>query len=319
MNLLADPPAGFRVEPVYVGAHGDGYLYARRFTLKCLDCPDDALQDQPLNAYPGDILLGLAPQREISPSQTEHIACLRRAGVKIQFVVCDLLPALLPHHFTDASRDATMQWLHTVQQGDGAICLSRAVADEFFDWLTVFGGDRTRPFQINWVHLGAPPACVPSRGDQQDRGPVRRSAAYPSFLMVGTIEHRTGHAQTLAAFERLWHSGIDARLVIAGSPGWMVNSLKQEFSYHRETGRRLFWLETVTDSQLAELYDSSTCLLIASEGEGYSLPLLEAARHHLPIIARDIPVFRELAGEQAHYFSGLSPSSLADALQRGRN
>jgi hypothetical protein len=54
---------------------------------------------------------------------------------------------------------------------------------------------------------------------------------------------------------------------------------------------------------------------MASDGEGFSLPILEAAHHDLPIIARDIPVFRELAGAHAHYFSGLSPSSLAGAVQ----
>ena len=34
------------------------------------------------------------------------------------------------------------------------------------------------------------------------------------------------------------------------------------------------------------------------------MPLIEAARHDIPIIARDLPVFREVAGPHALYFSG---------------
>jgi glycosyltransferase involved in cell wall biosynthesis len=35
----------------------------------------------------------------------------------------------------------------------------------------------------------------------------------------------------------------------------------------------------------------------------------------LPIIARDIPVFREVAGEHAYYFQGNEPIDLANAVR----
>ena len=57
-------------------------------------------------------------------------------------------------------------------------------------------------------------------------------------------------------------------------------------------------------------------MIAASEGEGFGLPLIEAAQHKLPIIARDIPVFREVAGEHAYYFNGLEPQALADAIKQ---
>ena len=55
---------------------------------------------------------------------------------------------------------------------------------------------------------------------------------------------------------------------------------------------------------------------ISSEGEGFGLPLIEAAQHHIPILARSLPVFREVAGEHAYYFEGLAPEDLAAALTR---
>jgi glycosyltransferase involved in cell wall biosynthesis len=65
---------------------------------------------------------------------------------------------------------------------------------------------------------------------------------------------------------------------------------------------------------LTRLYESSAALIAASVGEGFGLPLIEAAQHGLPIIARNLPVFREVSGEHAFYFDGSEPADLASAL-----
>ena len=44
------------------------------------------------------------------------------------------------------------------------------------------------------------------------------------------------------------------------------------------------------------------------------MPLVEAAQNRLPIIARDIPIFREVANEHATFFSGRTGQALADEL-----
>ena len=134
--------------------------------------------------------------------------------------------------------------------------------------------------------------------------------------MVGTIETRKGHAQVVAAFENLWAHGIDANLVIVGRQGWNVDEFINRLRHHPELGRRLFWLEGISDEYLEKIYATCTCLIAASEGEGFGLPLIEAAQHKLPIIARDIPVFREVAGNHAFYFSGKEPTDLAGTVVR---
>jgi glycosyltransferase involved in cell wall biosynthesis len=84
---------------------------------------------------------------------------------------------------------------------------------------------------------------------------------------------------------------------------------------HHELGRRLFWLEGISDEYLEKVYAASTCLIAASEGEGFGLPLIEAAQHGIPIIARDIPVFREIAGDYAFYFRNTESGVLACAIR----
>jgi glycosyltransferase involved in cell wall biosynthesis len=84
---------------------------------------------------------------------------------------------------------------------------------------------------------------------------------------------------------------------------------------HPELGKRLLWLTEVSDEYLSQIYANSDCLIAASEGEGFGLPLIEAAQHALPIIARDIPVFKEVASDYAYYFNGLEAQDLTYALQ----
>ena len=83
-----------------------------------------------------------------------------------------------------------------------------------------------------------------------------------------------------------------------------------------ELNKRLFWLEDIDDGYLEKIYQSSSCIIAASYGEGFGLPLIEAAFKNTHIIARDIPVFREVAGEHAYYFNGLNPEDLADAVKK---
>jgi glycosyltransferase involved in cell wall biosynthesis len=57
-------------------------------------------------------------------------------------------------------------------------------------------------------------------------------------------------------------------------------------------------------------------LIAASYDEGFGLPLIEAAHYGLPILARDIPVFREVAGNHATYFVNGSATDLAAGINQ---
>lgn len=120
--------------------------------------------------------------------------------------------------------------------------------------------------------------------------------------MVGTIEPRKGHNAVLDAFDALWAQGSDARLCFAGKEGWEVDDLMRRIRQHPELNRRLFFVERFTDAEINLCYSRAQALLAASVAEGYGLPIVEAAQHAVPVIATDIPVFREVAGAGAAYF-----------------
>jgi glycosyltransferase involved in cell wall biosynthesis len=82
-------------------------------------------------------------------------------------------------------------------------------------------------------------------------------------------------------------------------------------------GTRLHWLDGISDEFLDQIYQACSALLATSLGEGFGLPIVEARLHGMPAIARDIPVFREIADTQTTFFSGTDPASLRRRLPIG--
>lgn len=333
LALLEMPPAGFRIEPVYL-AEKEGvwvYCYARQYTLDLLGCPSQVLEDDIVDFQNEDLLLGLdlSGDRLIKADQSGLFNMLRHQGVKCYFMLYDLLPIRLPHVFPQGADDMHVRWAKVVATFDGVICISETVAKDFALWRLEMGIEQPETpsnFLIDWVHLGADVnSSAPSTGLPLNAVNIlKQLTERPTFLMVGTIEPRKGHAQVIHAFTELWDRGIDINLVIVGKEGWegLPNDMRRDIpetiktlSHHPEAERRLFWMNGISDEYLEKIYASSTCLIAASTGEGFGLPLIEAAQSKIPIIARDIAVFREVAGEHAFYFSGTTASELAQSIE----
>ncbi|HCE91166.1 MAG TPA: glycosyl transferase family 1 [Acidovorax sp.] len=313
---LLCPPAGWRVEPVYATAT-EPYRYAREFTSAFLGLPNSWLRDEPVDCGMHDIffVLDLCPQ--VQTVKADFYQHLRQQGVMVKFLVYDLLCIQQPHHFLPGAAVGFTSWLEVVGECDGAICISRTIADELRNWMNTKQWKRLCSFQIAANPLGADVHnSAPTMGVPADAKHILAALKQrPTFLMIGTLEPRKGHVQVLDAFEHLWRRHTDANLVIVGKQGWMVDQLVERLCNHLERGNRLFWLEGISDEYLEKIYAASTCLIAASYGEGFGLPLIEAAQHKLPIIARDIPVFHEVAGEHAYYFNAEQPGELAEALR----
>lgn len=315
-ELLKQPPTGYRVEPVYLGDDGV-FRYARSYCRRRYFNTEVLPPDEVVEFANGDVYLGLDLIAHLIPTYIHVFRRMRNIGVRQHFVVYDLLPLIRPECFDPAGVRMLRRWYESIAEvADSIMCISRAVADEFEAWLHQSRPERQRPLNIGWFHLGADLAVVET--EHASDTPVSASlvelGGRPTFLMVGTIEPRKGHVQALDAFGRLWAQGIEANLLIIGKPGWLVDGLLKRLRAHPQRGKRLFWFEKAGDDLLLAAYHHASALLMASEGEGFGLPLIEAAHHGLPLIVRELPVFREIAGEHAHYFTGFGAADLAGAL-----
>jgi glycosyltransferase involved in cell wall biosynthesis len=329
-HLLHNPPAGFSVEPVYLNQTGDEwqYRYARSFLCDVLGFRKLQLLDEPADLNMGDILYmpDLCPWFLLQAEHAGFFQQLKNRGLFISSVVHDLLPVFRPDFFTDGIDICHEKWLEAITGfSNQIICVSGSVASEYKTWLNQKNPGKDKNPAVHFIHHGADiESSVPSRGLPENIPElIKTKTEAPCFIMVGTLEPRKGHLQVIRAFDLLWADNKDVNLIFIGKECWThlpdierrtVPEIMKTIRNHGQLNKRLFWLGGASDELLQQAYEASNCLIFASEGEGFGLPLIEGVRHGLPIIARDIPVFREIAGNKAHYFRGLEPEALAAAL-----
>lgn len=329
-ELLQSPPIGYDVEPVYL-SNERGRWRVRKALQYLSKQPGFQLVrpvDELVLPEVGDILFGLDLFTEgVVSAATQGLYTYWQArDAQTGFFVHDLLPISHPQFFPAWAEASHTQWIETVcDNADILICNSSTVKDALAHWINVHRKNSFKLPKLEFCHLGADlNATIPSTGLSDDaETTLSIFNTSPTFLMVGTIEPRKGYLQTLAAFEKLWQHGVNVNLVIVGSEGWKpvepsqrrtIPEIVDKLQSSPHLNSRLFWLEGISDEYLEQIYSSSTCLIAASEGEGYGLPLIEAAQHSLPIIARDIPVFREVADNGAYYFRGQAAEDIERAV-----
>jgi glycosyltransferase involved in cell wall biosynthesis len=278
-----------------------------------------------VHAEPGDIFISLDLYRKFNFRALQE---LKKSGLKVYFIVYDLLDIrtcclgekdLITRMIARIARISYRNWLFNVLMlSDGVVCDSRAIVTELLGYLSKNANTYQRSIPLGFFHLGADfsPSNNANHGlTLDDSSFICGLEKKPSFLMVGVMDPHKGHTQVIRAFEKLWQETIDVNLIIIGKVGLLQPHLGELIRGHAEFGHRLFWIEYVTDEILSSLYNNCTALLAASFCEGFGLPLIEAAHHGLPIIARDIPVFREVAGTNAHYFKNSDSDSIADGIK----
>ena len=303
-QLLQNPPTGWRVLPVFA-TRQHGYCYApQHYGLS--DAPASSLHAAgAVRVGPGDIFLGLDLAAHLLPRHQTQLAQWKHAGAAIHVIVYDLLPVLHPHWFNAKTTRNFHRWLRTIAIfADSLICISNTVKDELEGWLQQQYDLPRGAIPIATIPLGADiDASAPSRGVPDNIGHLLTAFANkPTVLMVGTLEPRKGHSQVLAAFEQLWQQGGEINLVFVGKSGWKTEKLQHHLRTHPQNNQSLYWLDNASDEFLELLYGVCTGVIVASQAEGFGLPLIEAKYHNKPVLARDIPVLREIAGGDTIFF-----------------
>jgi glycosyltransferase involved in cell wall biosynthesis len=303
----------FVAVPVFATATS-GYCYA---PLDFLSRKRGNSKREVVCAGPKDAFLGLDLSAHLLPKYRSQIRAWRSNGAKVHLVVYDVLPLLRPEWFGNATVRNFSKWFDVLaRDADQAICISKQVVRDVRDRLH----ERAPSSSLSITNMGMGGDIADSRPSEGTCEEVSRLVDRlrfrPGILMVGTVEPRKAYDTALAAFEHLWrYRGGDAPdLVIVGKAGWKTKALQQRIRSHPEHDRRLHWFDAVTDEDLVRLYESCRGVLMASHGEGFGLPLIEAMAHRRHVLARDLPVFREQDLPNIIYFDDDRPASLADRL-----
>lgn len=103
-------------------------------------------------------------------------------------------------------------------------------------------------------------------------------------------------------------------LVIAAGESAYMRKVRQ-YALAREMQSSVKFLSGISDLQMVTLYQGASVFVFPSVAEGFGVPLLEAMAAGVPIVASDIPGFREVCGEAATFVPERDSKGFAAAIQ----
>jgi glycosyltransferase involved in cell wall biosynthesis len=158
---------------------------------------------------------------------------------------------------------------------------------------------------------------TPLAADRPVVTPDAESAPYdaPYVLFVGTLEPRKNLPRLVRAFRAaVGQASLPHELVLAGATGWQQDPHANELA--AEGAGRVHVPGRVASNELDALYRGADAVVYPSLYEGFGLPLIEAMACGIPVVASDIEVLREVAGDAGSYAAIGDPAAWRDTIVR---
>lgn len=221
-----------------------------------------------------------------------YVSMLRSQRVRPIFMVHDLIPLTHPQFCREGEQHRHLARLrNAVSVAQGLIFNSEATKYELCQ-LCDAQGWRMPPSTVALLAPELPPFIS---------GP--RMQKYPYFVFVSTIEPRKNHLMLLKVWEKLALQFPDTvpHLVIIGQRGWGFEEVARLLAESAVLQGLVIEIPHCSDADLVQYLHDAQALLFPSFAEGYGMPVVEALAHGVPVIANNLPVFREFAGEIPEY------------------
>ena len=236
------------------------------------------------------------------PSLPKWIA---RNRLRAVYLVHDLIPLLHPEYCRpDEEAKHRLRMENVLKSAHGLIGNSQATIDDLAFFAAANG-------------LPMPPAVAAwIAGSQIPTSVTPKSFDRPHFITVGTIEGRKNHSLLLHIWKRLVRQyGLDAPLlVIVGQRGWEASHALAMLDRAVDLKDHVLELGDCGDVELASLIAGARALLMPSFAEGFGMPVAEALQLGTPVIATDLPVYREFAGTIPTYLDAIDGAGWMSAI-----
>jgi glycosyltransferase involved in cell wall biosynthesis len=215
--------------------------------------------------------------------------------------ILDVIPLALPEYAAGFPNRLYTSLVTAAARGAAHVLTLSAAAKA--DILKHIGG--IAPDAITATHLAVDDAYHPRLGRENDAA-VRAKYDLPDQFVfyMGGFDRRKNVQALMQAYTYLQKAeGDRVPLVIAGrEPQWGTSVFPDLRAYAQEVGiaDNVRWLGYVEEAEKPSLYRLASVTAYPSLYEGFGLPVLEAMACGTPVIALDIPVMAEVAGDGAY-------------------
>jgi glycosyltransferase involved in cell wall biosynthesis len=230
---------------------------------------------------------------------------LKRRGLHFIFMLHDLIPIEHAEFFQEGNKAGHMVIIEKMLTlGRGIITNSQATLDA----LIAYTSDNGFSLPQTTVALLAPGRSVTP--------PQSRPILSPYFVVIGTIEPRKNYCFLLQIWQQLIKRLGDKapRLVIIGKRGWECENVL-DLLERCELLRGYVIEKPCSDEEVVTYLYHSQALLFPTFAEGYGMPVVEALSLGIPVIASDLPVFREFAADIPQYLDPLDGKGWLDTIE----
>lgn len=267
-------------------------------------------------AVPGTLWLHtVLPSRLASLGADVFLASLaivpRRCPIPAVAMVHDITPRTHPLRHTLANRFCFNAYLEeSLERAAVVVVGSAATERQLVEHLPFARHKLARiPYGVSAFYGPAEPADDGASTRERFTGGRRY------LLHLGTLEPRKGVPELVRAFELLRAAVTDPPdLVLAGGLGWGTGPILGAIEAS-PTRPHIHLPGYVERRDARDLLRHAEVFVLASEAEGFGLPLAEAISCGTPAVASDIPPLREAGGDAALFVPAGDPDRLAAAIR----
>ncbi|MCB9184303.1 MAG: glycosyltransferase family 4 protein [Flavobacteriales bacterium] len=168
--------------------------------------------------------------------------------------------------------------------------------------------------RIDVVYNGVGEVFGPTDDAAKRAARERFTQGSPYIICVGSLHPRKNIARLLLAFDQLLErQPSDLRLLVVGERFWWDERMEQAWKQLKHQDRVLF-TGRLGQQDLHQALAAAHALAFTSYFEGFGIPVAEAMRCGVPVVAAEATCLPEIAGDAAHYCDPFSVADISRAL-----
>lgn len=136
------------------------------------------------------------------------------------------------------------------------------------------------------------------------------------ILSIGRIEKKKRSLELVQGYYELSKKTANVpQLVFAGGDGYGADEVRT-FVQENDLSEKVIFLGWTKTEDLAPLLAGAKLFCFLSAYEGFGVPIIQSIAVGTPVLASNLPVFHEIAGNDIAYCENDTPESIAEAIHK---